>query len=89
MRKLDRIDRKLQAAKSDLRPLVYILYPIIQISESTQINPERKQLESSRHFHFLYSQLSAALRYANPLLKEILEHYKAKAATAEESATIH
>ena len=89
LKKLERIDRKLQAAKSDLRPLVYILYPIIQISESTQINPERKQLESSRHFHFLYSQLSAALKYATPLLKEILEHHKLKAAAVEGPATIH
>ena len=89
LKKLNRIDRKLQASKSDLRPLVYILYPIIQISEGTQINPEQRQLESARHFYFLYWQLNGALRYCNPLLKEILEHHKLKSATAQESTTIH
>ena len=80
---------ELQASKSDLRPLVYILYPIIQISESTQINPDQRQLESARHFYFLYWQLSRAFRYVNPLLKEILEHHKPTSATAQKSPTIH
>ena len=89
LKKLSRIDRKLQAAKLDLRPLVYILYPIIQISESTQIDPDQRQLESSRHFYFLYWQLSAALRCASPLLKELLDHYKPKTAPAEELTAVH